>query len=171
FMRPVSSGVGVRARGQAVVNSYFVNDGTNDTFDPPNAEIAIDLGGMIPFERYLDTNSTTGHYFARNWIGGPPSFYDAVRAHWTDLVALDQDIQAHGAPSYAIVRFRGYPPSGCVAEVGGHPSIDRMTWWNRRVKMWPYGLSGAPVLICVRMPYTGPNAPAPNSNPSLLFVN
>src|SRR5262249_48124900 len=34
----VASGIGVCARGQAVVNSYFVNDGTNDAFDPPNAE-------------------------------------------------------------------------------------------------------------------------------------
>jgi hypothetical protein len=165
-----ASGLDMSARGQAPVNTYFVNDGTNDAFDPSNAEIAPDLGGLIPFERYLDTNPTTGHFFARQWTG-PQPFFNEMLAHWTDLVALDQQIKLYTSPSYAILPFKEYPTSGYVAELEGHTSVDRLTWWGRPVRFWPYRLNGAPVLICVRMPYTGPAVPAPNANPSLLFVN
>jgi len=167
----VASGLGESARGQTPVNTYFVNDGTSNSFEPTNAEIAPDLGGMIPFERYLDTNSTSGHYFARQWPAGSPTFFDVMRAHWTDLSALNQEIVTNMGSTFAILPFKEYPQTGYVAEIEGHTSIDRFTWWSRPVRMWPYRLNGAPVLICVRMPYAGPPVPTPNSNPSLLFVN
>lgn len=71
------------------VNSYYANDGTNGLRNTDYGELGRDVLGNIPL--LLEGSSV----YANNWNSTSPSFLDALRAHATDLNALNSDVLAY----------------------------------------------------------------------------
>lgn len=134
----------------SAVNTYYVNEGLNQTFDIANGEFGPDVGGYIPFFAYGNTGT---HPYASAWNSAaftpPRSFLATMFLRMTDLRQLDLDIEA-ATGTTGILPFG----SNAYIEGNGQP-INAQTWWGRPFKMWPYRINGAPVLICVRTSSSG----------------
>ena len=154
---------------QTPVHHYFVNDGLDNAHQPEFAEVAVDLGGLIPHSTYADA----AHYYNSRWNAGAAgqSFQSAMRRGILDLAWLNTQIAAY-APGAAPI----YPLDSSDWQLETTPSgpLLKNTWWSsgastRRVFLWPYRVNGAPVTVAIREHPPGSGQLGHVAAPDLLF--
>ncbi len=171
-----------KVEAQTPVNTYDVNDGKNNVYDNALGELGIDLGGQVPFQRYDDTNSIFGHYYAKAYnasAGGPPTFREWMNQSILDLASVAANIGTYcPGTSTTILPTRG---NGRVVDdpamTPNNPDVF-VTWWNgssggpQKVIYWSYKINGGSVMICAKYDdSTTPPTLQLNSNPSILLWN
>lgn len=115
--------------GQAPVESYYVNDGKNNNYDNAFGELAKDLGGHVPWSRYIDVTPVTGHYFARAWTNPTTSFAEMMYDGALDLNYLNSQVIANCGAGYAILPFNTTSQVFLEPGVTTVP-IRGLAWWN-----------------------------------------